>query len=192
MEECVPDKRWALFLDRDGVINRRIPGGYVRHWEEFHFLEGVLPAIRRLSRHFGPTVIVTNQQGIGKGLMSEDDLKAIHEKMLRAIQAHGGRIDGIYHCPDLAGKANNCRKPAPTMALQAQKDLPGIDFSKSLMVGDTLSDMHFGRSLGMQTAWIAAPPAGKEPRREEEAEGWADYQFESLPALADFFCPGTA
>lgn len=140
---------WTLFLDRDGVINRRLPGAYVRTWAEFEWLPGALPAIASFGRLFGRVVVVTNQQGIGKGLMTEAALHRIHRQMLAGVEAFGGRIDGVYHCPALALEQPNCRKPGPAMALQARQDFPGIDFRRSVMVGDSWSDMEFGQRLGM-------------------------------------------
>lgn len=148
------DNSWTLFLDRDGVINKRPPGNYIKTWEDFEFLPGVLESIKILARKFGRIIIVTNQQGIGKGLMTHEDLQNIHRQIQTAISKNGGRIDAIYYCPDLATDTDNCRKPAVFMAIQAKKDFPEIDFSKSIMAGDTPSDMEFGRNAGMRTVFI--------------------------------------
>lgn len=148
------NKDWTLFLDRDGVINKRPIGDYVKSPEKFVFLDGVLEAIKILSDKFGRIVIVTNQQGIGKGRMTEGDLKKIHENMLFKIEKAGGKIDKIYHCPELAINPNNCRKPGLTMAKRAKDDFPEIDFRKSVMAGDSKSDMEFGRNAGMETILI--------------------------------------
>jgi len=145
---------WTLFLDRDGVINTRIPGGYVRSWEAFEFVAGSKEAIVRFTKLFNRVIVITNQQGIGKGLMTKEDLHQIHDQMLREVEEAGGRIDGIYYCPDLKTKPDNCRKPAPVMALQAQNDFPDIDFQRSIMVGDSLSDLQFGARLGMKVVWV--------------------------------------
>ena len=148
------DKSWTLFLDRDGVINRRLPGDYVKSWEEFEFLPGVKESLAKLSGIFGRIIIVTNQQGIGKGLMTEEGLKEIHQKMITEVEAAGGRIDAVYHCPGLAKDNPPCRKPNPGMGLQAQQDFPEIVFNKSVMVGDSPSDMEFGTSLGMNCLYV--------------------------------------
>lgn len=145
------DKSWSLFLDRDGVINKRIVGGYITNWEEFEFLPGVLEAVSIFSRYFKYIFIVTNQQGIGKGLMDLDDVNSIHTKMAKYLQENGGRIDAIYFCPDLATKNDNCRKPRISMAEKAKKNFPDIDFRKSVMVGDSVSDIKFGNNAGMKT-----------------------------------------
>jgi histidinol-phosphate phosphatase family protein len=148
------DASWTLFLDRDGVINHRIMGDYVKRPDEFVFLPGVKEAISKFSRIFGKIVVVTNQQGIGKGLMTPADLASIHQKMEIEVSKAGGRIDKIYHCPGLAAHQPLCRKPLPGMAMDAFSDFPEIDLSKSIMVGDSLSDIEFGRRLGMFTVKI--------------------------------------
>ena len=138
----------TLFLDRDGVINRHRPGDYVRSWEEFEFLPNILTTLAEWSKSFRYIIIVTNQRGVGRGLMSEENLLDIHQRMICEIKKHNGRIDKIYYCTDLNDASPN-RKPNIGMALQAKKDFPNIDFSKSIMVGDSNSDMEFGRRAGM-------------------------------------------
>ena len=143
------DKTWTLFLDRDGVINRRIENGYVLSWDQFVFLEGVKNAIKLLSSEFGNIFVVSNQQGIGKGLMTEEALQDIHDHMIREIEKFGGRIDRIYHSPFLKSENSIQRKPKIGMALMAKKEFPGVDFKRSVMVGDSVSDMIFGKRAGM-------------------------------------------
>lgn len=147
------DSSWTLFLDRDGVINNEIKDGYVLHWDMFHFADGVLEALPLLAAKFGRIVIVTNQRCIGRGLLTEEGLNDIHQHMLKEITAAGGRIDKVYFCPDV-NNDSPCRKPQNGMALQAKADFPEIDFSRSLMVGNTLSDMNFAKNLGMQSVFI--------------------------------------
>ena len=150
------NQEFTLFLDRDGVINKRLPGRYVRLWQEFSFLPGVLETIAQCSKIFGRIIIVTNQQGIGRGLMDSSELNAVHEEMLKTIQHAGGRIDAIYYCPDLRTQKDNCRKPNSSMGLQAKADFPSIDFDKAIMVGDSVSDVLFGKQLGMETVFITS------------------------------------
>lgn len=145
---------WTLFLDRDGVLNHEKNNDYIRNWDEFHFYDGTTAALASLNPHFKHIVVVTNQKGIGKGLMSVTDLEQIHSRMLHEIQLAGGRIDKIYFCPDLADDSID-RKPNPGMAFQAKQDFPTIDLSKSIMVGNRLSDMGFGRNAGMHTLFLA-------------------------------------
>jgi histidinol-phosphate phosphatase family protein len=147
------DKNWTLFLDRDGVINYEKEADYIRNPGEFRFYEGVPDAIGVFTRRFGRIIVVTNQKGIGKGLMTENDLQDIHTFMLTEIGRHDGRIDRIYFCPDLDEASPN-RKPNPGMGFRAKGDFPEIDFSRSLMVGNTMSDMKFGKALGAKTIFI--------------------------------------
>lgn len=149
------DKTWTLFLDRDGVINRRIVDGYVTVWEEFEFLPGVTDALKILARKFGRIVVVSNQQGIAKGLMTEEDLARIHSSMVRQVEGCRGRIDLVLHSPHLSSEGSPMRKPGIGMALEAQRRFPEIDFGKSVMAGDSESDILFGNNAGMKTILIS-------------------------------------
>ncbi|MBP5190465.1 MAG: HAD-IIIA family hydrolase [Bacteroidales bacterium] len=144
----------ALFLDRDGVINRRIVDGYVTRPEDFVLIDGVPEAFAILAKCFDHIFVVTNQQGIGKGLMTEADLKAIHQCLFDRVEEAGGRIDRIYHCPNLKSDHSFMRKPSIGMAIRARKDFPCVVLRHSVMVGDTESDMLFGRRAGMQTVLV--------------------------------------
>jgi histidinol-phosphate phosphatase family protein len=144
----------TLFLDRDGVINQKIINGYVTKIEEFEFLPNLLEALAILSKIFEHIIIVTNQQGIGKGIFSMDDLQKIHDYMLNKIVESGGRIDKIYVAPNLESENNINRKPQPGMAWQAKNDFPDIDFAKSLIAGDSQTDMQFGKNAGMDCAFL--------------------------------------
>lgn len=147
------DENWTLFLDRDGVINDEKVGEYVLHWGEFIFSKGVLDVFKKLSDVFGRVVIVSNQRGVGKGLMTEEDLQSIHLEMQREVEIVNGKIDKIYYCTEKDDKYFY-RKPNPGMALQALHDFPEIDLSKSIMVGNKPSDMKFGRAAGMFTVFV--------------------------------------
>ena len=149
------DNSWTLFLDRDGVINVEKKGTYVLDVNGFHFYDGVQLALQKLSKTFGAIIIATNQRGVSKGSMTLEDLHDIHAYMLEEIIKENGRIDKIYFCADMHDESPN-RKPNPGMALQAQKDFPQIDFSKSIMVGNSLSDMQFARNAGMYSVFIAS------------------------------------
>lgn len=148
------DKSWTLFLDRDGVINDERVGQYVLHWDEFIFSTGVLDVFKKLSDHFGRIIIVSNQRGVGKGLMTEEALQSIHLEMQREVEIVGGRIDRIYYCTE---KDDRCffRKPNPGMAFQAVEDFGDIDLSKAIMVGNKPSDMQFGRAAGAFTVFVS-------------------------------------
>jgi histidinol-phosphate phosphatase family protein len=147
------DAGWTLFLDRDGVINYEKEADYIRHPGEFRLYDGVIEAMSLFSRRFGHIFVVTNQKGIGKGLMTENDLREIHAYMLGLIEPAGGRVDRIYHCPDLDEQSPN-RKPNPGMGYQAKHDFPSVEFTRSIMVGNTMSDMKFGKALGARTVFI--------------------------------------
>jgi len=148
------DKSYTLFIDRDGVINYEKKESYILNWNEFQFYGNVPSAMKIINEIFGTIVMVTNQKGIGKKLMTTDDLNYIHQNMQLHIESAGGRIDKIYYCSDLDDTSIN-RKPNPGMAFQAKADYPLIDFSKSFMIGNKLSDMQFGRNAGMNTVYLA-------------------------------------
>jgi histidinol-phosphate phosphatase family protein len=148
------DKSWTLFLDRDGTINKKLEDDYVKKWDEFEFLPNALIAIEKLSEIFGNIIIITNQQCIGKKLLTEDELNLIHAKMLDEIFYNNGRIDKIYYCPALVSENSTHRKPNTGMAYDAKIDFPEIDFTRSFMVGDSFSDMKFGKNLDMKTVFI--------------------------------------
>jgi D-glycero-D-manno-heptose 1,7-bisphosphate phosphatase len=144
----VVDKEWTLFLDRDGVINEEKYDDYINNWQEFKFYEGAVEAIKIFSEKFGRIFIITNQRGIAKGVTKLHDLEEIHTNLLQEITEAKGHIDRIYYCGDLEDSSPN-RKPNPGMGLQAIKDFPEINLSKSVMIGNTLSDMQFGKNLGV-------------------------------------------
>lgn len=147
------DRTWSLFLDRDGVINEEQVGSYVTQWNDFHFCAGAQEAMRQFSNLFGRIVVVTNQRGVGKGLMTLDDLKSISNKMVAEVVENGGRIDKVYAATSLHDSDHN-RKPNTGMGFQAKEDFPEIDFRKSIMVGNSMSDMEFGKRLNMKTIFI--------------------------------------
>lgn len=138
----------VLLLDRDGVINQLRPNDYVKCWEEFEFLPGVLEALSIWSKYFKYIFIITNQRGVGRGVMTETDLKQIHERMIHEIEAYGGRIDRIYYCIALSDTDSN-RKPNKGMFLQILHDYPSILREDCLMVGDSDSDMLFAKNCGI-------------------------------------------
>ncbi len=177
------DKTWTLFLDRDGVINHRWKGDYVKRWEDFKFLEGVLEAIAAFNNRFGKIVVVTNQQGVGKGLMTREALDAIHRTMVEQIQQADGRIDAVYACTTLNDADNNCRKPQPDMGHWAQKEFPEIEFQKAIMVGDSITDIQFGENLGMKTVWVRGKEDEYHRLRKLAGQIRIDYRVSGLKEL---------
>lgn len=178
------DKSWTLLVDRDGVINYEKVEDYILNWDEFKFYEGVRECFPILSRRFGRIVIISNQRGVGRKIMTEADLVNIHQNLRNEIEAAGGRIDGIYYCTSTDNTHPN-RKPNPGMAFQAVKDFPDIDLSKTIMVGNKSSDMLFGRYAGTYTIYVRTThPAQAFPHPD------IDFVFESLPDFAQLLNNG--
>jgi histidinol-phosphate phosphatase family protein len=148
------DQTWTLFLDRDGVINKRVPNEYITKWEDFRLEPKAIEAIVAASNIVKYVIVVTNQAGLQKQLMTEEALLDIHQKLMSAVAEKGGKIAEIYYCPHKAFTRCGCRKPAIGMGTQAKIDFPDLDFSKSIMVGDSISDIEFGKALGMKTVLV--------------------------------------
>lgn len=172
----------TLFLDRDGVINTELPGDYVKTIDAFVFEEGVMEALQILQPSFRRTIIVTNQRGVGAGLMTIDELNAIHAYMLKQLSVAGIRIDAIF-CATDEDRQSFRRKPNPWMGEQAKLQYPDIDFRKSLMIGNSESDLAFGRSLQMLTAFVD----DKHRYNGTSALPLADCEGDSLAAIAQQF-----
>ncbi len=152
-------KKSVIFIDRDGVINKEMPEGeYVKRWNQFHFLPGVFKTLKTLKENGFLAIVVTNQRCVAKGVISEEDLKEIHNKMTTQIKQHGGNIDAIYFCPHDISNNCNCRKPKPGMILEAINDLKEqgvqIDFKNSYMVGNSETDILAGKNSGLITIKI--------------------------------------
>ena len=164
----------AVFLDRDGVINRRPPEGqYVTRWQELQFLPGVPEAIILLTGAGYEVYVVTNQRGVAKGLPTQDDLESIHRRMYQELADAGAVITKVYYCPHEKEPPCSCRKPAPGMLLTAAQS-HNLDLASSWMIGDSDIDVEAGRNAGCKTVRIA-------PRDAVENNG-ADL---SAPSLLD-------
>ena len=148
----------VAFLDRDGVINVAPPAGhYVLHWRQFRFAEGALDMLRALADKGYRLVVATNQQGVGKGLMSAPALAAIHRKLRAASAAQGAPIDALFSCPHLAAQDCACRKPKPGLIHEALRRLPySVDLSRSWMIGDSPRDIEAGAAAGLRTLLLGA------------------------------------
>lgn len=163
----------TAFLDRDGVINLKAPeGDYIKSWSEFHFLPGAIEAIRLLNDHNWHVVIITNQRGIARQLMTMHDLNRIHFFMEEELQNHGAHVDGVYVCPHEKGTCH-CRKPDIGLFMQAEQDFP-VDKSKSWMIGDSQSDIEAGRNYGIRTISVV------------NLNPLADKQFPNLLSAVNF------
>jgi D-glycero-D-manno-heptose 1,7-bisphosphate phosphatase len=169
----------TVFLDRDGVLNEKMPEGrYVTSWDEFHILPGVPEAIARLNRADVRVVVVSNQRGIALGLYTSADVEAIHGSLQSLLSLHGAHVDAFYFCPHDKQQCN-CRKPLPGLFEQAAAQFPGIAAATSVMIGDSFSDIEFGRRLGMKTVFIDVAPERQKLGAEAAAE-MADLRCSSL------------
>jgi D-glycero-D-manno-heptose 1,7-bisphosphate phosphatase len=172
----------TVFLDRDGVLNRKLPEGeYVSAWEQFHLLPGTAEAIGKLKRAGLRVLVVSNQRGVALGLYRAEDVDRIHAQLQKELAAHGAQIDGFYFCPHDKG-ACDCRKPLPGLFQQAQSQFPDIQPETSLMIGDSLSDIEFGRNLGMTTIFIEGETKARENRKPgaQRAVELADKRFDTF------------
>lgn len=173
------DSKWTLFMDRDGVVNEQIVGGYVMEPEQFVYTPHFLEAMRLLRPRFARIILVTNQQCVGKGLCTMEDIDHIHDRMQGQLLVQGTPFDRIYCCPHLASDSCACRKPNIGLAMQAQRDFPDIDFKKSLMAGDSMSDMQFARNAGIIPVHVGAV-------RHPEFEHILDITTSHFDSLYDF------
>ena len=171
----------AVFLDRDGVINQSPPeGDYITRWEDFHILPGVAEGIALLNRAGVSVIVVTNQRGVAKGLMTEAALQQMHERMTGDLARAGAKIDATFYCPHDIEPRCDCRKPAPGMLLSAAR-LHGIDLRASWMIGDSDNDVEAGVSAGCKTARVIATDVSSSKRaRISEAPITADISASSL------------
>jgi D-glycero-D-manno-heptose 1,7-bisphosphate phosphatase len=186
------NQAWAaglrtVFLDRDGILNEKMPEHrYVTRWDEFRVLPGVPEALRRLNEAGLRVVVVSNQRGIAKGLYTAADLEAMHAQFQRLLDSKGARIDGFFICPHEVDECN-CRKPLPGLFEQAVARFPEITAASSVMIGDSPSDVEFGRRLGMKTILVDAlhRTAGA-----EEVAKLADLRVASLPEAVEVLLAG--
>jgi D-glycero-D-manno-heptose 1,7-bisphosphate phosphatase len=151
-----------VLLDRDGVINQRIVGGYVTSWEKFAFLPGALEGLRLLAEKNYQLIVVSNQAGVGKGLMTAADLHDITRKFLEEVEAHGGRIRSVFYCTHRAEDGCPCRKPKPGLLLNAQAEHQ-FNFEDTFLIGDSESDLRAAQAVGCPAIMVSnAPSAGLE------------------------------
>jgi D-glycero-D-manno-heptose 1,7-bisphosphate phosphatase len=157
----------TAFLDRDGTINVKAPeGDYVKTVSELELLPGAAEGVRLLNDAGLRAIVVTNQRGIALGRMSAEDLEAIHERLREKLADAGTRIHAIYHCPHDEDSCD-CRKPRTGMFEQARRDHPEIDFTRSVVIGDSWRDVEAGQALGART--ILVGEGGDAPSLHEAA-----------------------
>lgn len=174
----------TVFLDRDGVLNEKPPEGhYVTEWNDFHLLPGVPESIRRLNHAGLRVVVVSNQRGIALGLYTDADVQAIHSALQALLQNHGAHIDAYFICPHDKDQCN-CRKPLPGLFEQATAAFPSISAATSVIIGDSISDIEFGRRLGIKTIFIDGDPA-RQKAGVAEARRLAGRSFPSLIEAVD-------
>ena len=179
----------TVFLDRDGVLNEKLPEGqYVTSWADFHLLPGVTQAIAQLNQAQLRVIVVSNQRGIALGLYSSADVLSIDANLRLVLQEAGAHIDGFYFCPHDKQQCN-CRKPLPGLFEQAVAQFPSITAETSVIVGDSLSDIEFGRRLGMLTIFIEGDPTRQKAGADAAAE-LADLRFPSLAEAAYYLTSG--
>jgi len=153
----------CVFLDRDGVLNRKLPeDAYVIDWAQFEWLPGAVDAIARMNRAGLTVIVVSNQRGIALGRLTDAQLELIHGKMQTYLAGQDARLDAIYYCPHDNGQCN-CRKPDTGLFEQAMKDFPQVKAENSVVIGDSLSDIQAGRRLGMKTIFIEGEADRQKP-----------------------------
>ncbi len=153
---------WTLFLDRDGVINKRTFNNYILDWSSFEFTPGLMDAAPIIGKAFDKIVVVTNQQCVAKGLIKQFELDTIHKSMVEALQSVGMKIDAVLAATEYKNGIEQRRKPNTTMGFEAKAMFPDIDFSRSIMIGDTNTDIQFGKRLGMFTILVESEELIKE------------------------------
>ncbi|MDP9432731.1 MAG: HAD-IIIA family hydrolase [Actinomycetota bacterium] len=147
----------TVFLDRDGTINVKAPeGAYITSPDGLELLPGAAAAVARLNSAGAHVVLITNQRGIARGLMSDRDYAAVHDRLIELLQRDGASVDAAYLCPHASGSCE-CRKPLPGMLLRAAAERPQIALERSVMIGDAESDVAAGRAAGTATVRIAPP-----------------------------------
>jgi len=142
----------VVFLDRDGVINEN-RDDYVKTIDEFSFLPGVLEGLAKLKSADITTIVVSNQAGVGRGIIDPAELERIDRSMVQTISEHGGEISAIYYCTHRKDEGCDCRKPNPGLLIRASREL-GFDLKQSFFVGDAQSDIEAGYRAGCRTVLV--------------------------------------
>jgi D-glycero-D-manno-heptose 1,7-bisphosphate phosphatase len=176
--KTIPQDLATVFLDRDGVLNEKMPeASYVRSLDDFHVLPGVPDAIAKLNRAGLRVIVVSNQRGIALGLYTAGDVETIHAGFQRTLGNYGAHIDAFFICPHDHGQCN-CRKPLPGLYEQAVTQFPAIKAASSVMIGDSLVDIEFARGVGMTAILIDSAKTARPD--DKSARETADLRFSSL------------
>jgi D-glycero-D-manno-heptose 1,7-bisphosphate phosphatase len=179
-KSVLPRTVQTVFLDRDGVVNRKMPEGrFITSPDEFEPLPGVQQAIAKLNRAGLRVIVVSNQRGIALGLYTAADVLDIHAAFQQDLETHGAHVDAFYFCPHDKAQCN-CRKPLPGLFDQALAEFPSIAADTSVILGDSWSDIEFGRRLGMFTIFIEGDPEHQKPGAEAARES-ANLHYANLP-----------
>jgi D-glycero-D-manno-heptose 1,7-bisphosphate phosphatase len=183
-------KRRAVFLDRDGTLNRDI--GYPGHWGQVHVYPYAFEAVRRIRAAGLAVVVVTNQSGVGRNCFSEDDLRELHREFGAAFEKQGAGLDGFFYCPHDSRPAAaapaarcSCAKPAPLLGLRAAAEL-GLTLEGSYMVGDKADDVRFGLNIGAVPILVLTGYGRKALRDLETGRVRPAHVAEDLAAAADW------
>lgn len=145
-----PGSSPAIFLDRDGVINERIFGSYVSNWPEFKFVPGIAKALAQLTALKLPLIVISNQAGVAKKLVTRESLEEITHRFVSELNSQGAFIDAVYYCPHRPDEGCKCRKPAPGLLVQAANDWH-LDLRRSVFVGDSASDLDAAKAAGCRS-----------------------------------------
>jgi len=173
----------AVFLDRDGVIN--VDKGYVHRIEDFKFIDGVIPALQRLSGSDFRLFVITDQSGIGRRYYTEKDMENVHSHMLRELSKKGIVIDRIYYCPHAPEDNCGCRKPSPLLLRNAKNDF-GIDLKRSFFIGDKTKDIQAGKSAGCKAILVLTGKQGKDAEFKVEPDFVAKNLMEAVSYILEY------
>lgn len=177
-----------IFLDRDGVINRKPPEGqYIAHWSSFQILPGVEAAIASLNRSGRRVIVITNQRGVSLGLYSCMDVEALHARLQEHLAKYGAHIDAFYYCPHDKGQCD-CRKPKPGLFQQAFRDYSDASSVNSLVIGDSISDIEAAQNLGIPAIFIQGDSKTQKPGA-EKAASLAEATSSSLAEAVNEYLP---
>jgi D-glycero-D-manno-heptose 1,7-bisphosphate phosphatase len=169
----------AVFLDRDGVINQNRDGDYVRIWQEFAFLPGSREAIQRLLKEDIPIIVISNQAGVGKGLVSDATVQEINRRLVAQTSVADRKISAVYYCPHRVEDGCQCRKPKPGMLLMAAAEWD-LDLTRCYLVGDAMSDIEAGSAVGCTTFLVKTGRGGKALQQRQNWKIQPDFIVEDL------------